>query len=151
MKSTYKRLFTFFSIVTNATVFLLFLITVLSYLFPAPPLSADLKVSWVSPNKHTVRVCQFQPSIDLSQQFNFNTKQIFLYLYAKSGDREEMVWSKIIKNGDNYKLFGIEKSTYLFSIAGKNFTEFELRGNIFPFVGLLRDVPYASFKYIEAQ
>lgn len=149
MKNTQKRLFTFFSIVTNATISLLFLITAISYLFPAPLLSADLKVSWASP-KSGLRVCQFQPSIDLSQQFKFNTKQIFLYLYAKSGDKEEMVWSKIVKNGDNYKLFGVEKSTYLFSIMGKNFTEFELRGNIFPFVGLLRDVHYASFNYIES-
>lgn len=61
-----------------------------------------------------------------------------------------MVWSKIVKNGDDYRLFGLEKSNYIFSGSQMGNCEFELRGNIFPYVGQLRDVSYGSVKYKNA-
>lgn len=96
-------------------------------------------------------MCSFYPNIDLSSQFNFNTKQIFLYLIARTGEREEMVWSKIVKNGESYKLNDLEKSNYSFSVGIDGPLLFELRGNVFPFVGQMKDIHYATVDYRRAK
>lgn len=145
MKNTANRISAFTSVLMNCTIALLFSIFLVSYLYGSPKISADLQVDWVSPNR-SFKMCRFIPNIDLTPQFYFNTKQVFLYLVTKSSNKQEMVWSKIIKNGENYKLTERLQSNYIFSETengGKY--EFELRGNIFPFVGQLKDVYYGTF------
>lgn len=151
MKNTLSRVSTFSSILFNTTLGLLFCIFLASYLNPGYPVSSNLKISWISPNPN-FKSLRFEPNIDLTPQFTFNTKQIFIYLVLRTQEdsgnlKEEMTWSKIVKNGDNYKLFEMEKSNSIFSGSLTGGYEFELRGNIFPYVGQLRDISYGSIKY----
>lgn len=148
MKNAVTRATSFCSILMNCTILLLLAIFIASYFYSIPQVTADLRVGWVSPNKN-YKVCQFFPNIDLTPQFNFNTKQVFLYLVAKTPEKQEMVWSKIVKNGEKYKFFESEKSNYIFSVGGDGHISFELRGNMFPFVGQLKDIHYGSFEYYE--
>ncbi|ELA41894.1 uncharacterized protein VICG_01078 [Vittaforma corneae ATCC 50505] len=90
MKNAITRASSFCSILMNCTVLLLFAIFITSYFYSTPQVTADLKVEWVSPNRN-YKACQFFPNIDLTPQFNFNTKQVFLYLVAKSPENKK--WS----------------------------------------------------------
>lgn len=146
MKNTISRITCFSSILMNCTILLLLSIFLVSYLFPVPSITAELKIEWVSPNR-SYKACRFSPNIDLSSQFNFNTKQIFLYLVAKTPNKQEMVWSKIIKNGEKCKFFEPLQSNSIFSTGENGLVEFELRGNMFPFVGQLKDLHYGNFEY----
>lgn len=151
MKNTLSRASTFFSILFHTTLGLLFCIFLASYLNPGYPVSSNLKISWISPNPN-FKSLRFEPNIDLTPQFTFNTKQIFLYLTLRTKQsngelKEEMVWSKVAKSGDDYRFFGTEKSNYIFSGSQTGDYEFELRGNIFPYVGQLRDISYGLVKH----
>jgi len=147
MKNAIERATSFHFILMNCTIALLLAIFAASYFYPFPPVTADLKIDWVSPNR-SFKVCRFSPGVDLTPQFSFNTKQVFLYLVAKySPTQEEMVWSKIVRNGEGYRLEGVEQSNYIFSGGSGRSITFELRGNVFPFVGKMRDVQYGSVEY----
>jgi signal peptidase complex subunit 3 len=149
MKSFYDRTCYFGSVSFNATLALLFTIFAISYLSPSPKLTAGLRIDNYK-NNMEYKVLYFYPNIDLSSQFNFNTKQIFLYLTykTKTGNKQEMVWSKIIKNGDKYSLFNKEASNYIFT-GDQHIKEciFELRGNIYPYVGQLKDISFGEVVY----
>lgn len=101
----------------------------------------------MSPDKN-FKSMYFEPNIDLTPQFTFNTKQIFLYLTIRAGEKEEMVWSKIVRNGDEYRFFSKQASNYIFSAPELRTCELELRGNVFPYVGQILDVSYGAIKYI---
>lgn len=146
MKNTKERLFYFWNALFNSTLVLLFAIFIISYWLPQPPVSANLRIISYSKNSD-LKTLTFDPSIDLAPHFNFNTKQIFLYLTCKcSSGNEEMVWTKTIKNGDNYKIFGKQWNNFRFTADGKPDCIFELRGNIYPYVGQIKDVHYGKLK-----
>ncbi|KAK6090517.1 hypothetical protein P3W45_000614 [Vairimorpha bombi] len=95
------------------------------------------------------RVISFNPKVDLISQFNFNVKQIFLYARVnyKSGS-SEMIWSKIIQRNDKKVLDEVIKSNYEIRGEVGAEVEIELRGNVFPFVGIIRDFSYGSLKCV---
>lgn len=149
MKNTMERFSTFSTALFSTTLGLFFAIFLYSYLNPRPQIHGDISIPWISDTKASYKALRFIPNIDLGSQFTLNTKQIFLYLILKDkiSNKEEMVWSKIVQNGDNYKLNDICRSNYIFTGNNRNIYEFELRGNIFPFVGQLLDVGYGILKY----
>lgn len=146
MKNALERASNFHFVLMNSTIILLLIIFTTSYFYPKTSVSADLEIGWVSPNR-SFKMCRFTPNIDLTPQFAFNTKQVFLYMIAKSSVGEEMVWSRIIKNGDLCRLEKQEQSNYVFSGGPGETILFELRGNVFPFVGKMTDVLYGSAEY----
>lgn len=147
MKNTFSRGITFFGHFLTYSFGLLAVITLVSHLFQEPHITSDLTISWISPGK-SYKSCQFFPNVDLTPQFNMNTKQVFLYLTVKTDNKEQMLWSKIVKNGSDYKFFNPEKSKYMFNIPDGN-AVFELKGNVFPFVGFMKTVKYAEIKHKE--
>ena len=143
MKTTYSRLCQYGSVMFNSTLALLFCIFALSYLCPFPQAQASIKVSRFE-RRAEFSYASFELAVNLSPQFPFNTQQIFLYITCNTPGREEMVWSKIVQKGDRYNLDGIANSTYSFKATKTGPVIFELRGNVFPYVGKMRDVSYGS-------
>lgn len=134
----------------NSTLTLLFMIFLYSYLNPRPECTANPTITWISNSTASYKSLKFIPNIDLTNQFTLNTKQIFLYMTVKdliNKGKEEMVWSSIIRNNGEYKLFNPLMSNYIFTGNFLNKYEFEIRGNIFPYVGQLFDVSYGKFQY----
>ena len=123
---------------------LLFTICLATFLTPIKDLHADLKITWLSPG-NGFKVARLIPNIDLAPQFGMNVKQIFLYVVAKPSGKQEMIWSKIVKNGSDYKFFELVQSNYLFdpNPAGRKI-EFEIRGSLFPYTGRLLDFSYGK-------
>lgn len=146
MKDTSSRLSEFGTALMNCTIALLFCIFLISYLTPFKEISSDLKVTWISPGRG-FRVARLIPNIDLEPQFTFNIKQIFLYVVAKTKGKEEMVWSKIVQNGDSYKFFDLVQTNYIFESSSDQKIEFEIRGSVFPYTGQLLDVHYGRTFY----
>lgn len=146
MKNTSARISEFGSVLMNCTIVLLFSIFLISYFTPLKDVSSNLKIVWMSPGKG-FKVARLIPNIDLTPQFVFNIKQIFLYVVAKSNGKEEMVWSKIVKNGDKCKFFDLVQTTYNFEPNSNEKIEFEIRGSIFPYTGQLLDVFYGKATY----
>lgn len=142
MKTARKRLSSLVSFIFNPTLVLLLAIFLSSFLVVKKPPAADLRVlEYKSYGRNMV--VSFEPNVDLSTQFNFNLKQVFVYLRATYPDMEngsEIVWSRIVRRGDEKRLSGVFRSNY--DIAGdlSRRAVFELRGNYFPFVGIVRDV-----------
>lgn len=145
MKNTYNRISTFLTILFNSTLVLLFAIFIISYISPPYPAHSNLKILRLDGHGDH-KVLFFEPNIDLRPQFTFNTKQIFLFLTCRSNDKEEMVWSKIVKNGEEYALFSKQINNYSFSCKPDQEYEFELSGNIFPYVGQMLRIDYGTVK-----
>lgn len=136
------RFFSVFSILFNASTILLFAVSLLSFLYDKDPHHSFLKIESLQPvtTEYRERHIILNPNTNLTDVFHLNVKQVFLYVKMINGDKKEMIWSKIIKKHDkkqildpvanNYRFFEIEKGTNL---------KFELRGCIFPHVGLTKD------------
>lgn len=146
MKNTYNRASSFVSVLFHSTTALLFAIFLIFYLSPPYQVRSNLKIMRLE-GKGEYKVLFFEPNVDLKPQFTINTKQIFIYLTCRIGDKEEMVWSKIIKNGGEYQLFSKQVSNYSFICKENVEYDFELSGNIFPYVGQMQTVNYGSVKY----
>ncbi|KAL6122246.1 hypothetical protein NUSPORA_00712 [Nucleospora cyclopteri] len=152
MKNAVNRLNTFGNHLFNFTVSLLFVIFAVTRLQKQPKISSDSRIVLFG-NTYNNCYIRFIPNIDLSSQFNINTKQIFLYCISKTGRRHEMCWSKIVKRDDPKTYFQPVRNSYPFKIEeGFNkfdtFT-FELRGHIYPYVGMMMDVSYGEFTYYK--
>lgn len=143
MKDVQSRVTNFFGVLFNMTVILLFAIFVVSYITTTPALKANMKLLRYEP-KSEYKILFFEPNIDLTPHFTFNTKQIFLYVVLASPDKSEMVWSKTVRNGERYDLFVKERSNYVFTGSNVKKALFELRGNIYPYVGQMKDIHYGN-------
>lgn len=150
MKNTFSRISSFSSVLFNCTIGLLIAMTIISHFIGTPKISSELQVTRIS-SGNSYRICEFIPNIDLKPQFNFNTKQIFLYLVLKENNRSEMIWHTIVKNGGKYNFTEKLRSASFSTTKGNDSFDFELRGSVFPFVGQLKDVSYATISYKEKQ
>lgn len=147
MKNTYNRISYFSTILFNSTMVLLFVIFAISFVSKPGLARANIKVLKLE-GRGEYKSLKFEPNVDLSSQFTFNTKQIFLYLTCKVGENEQMAWSKIVSNGSNYGLFESQNSNYSFTVQpGADSVVFELRGNVFPYVGQMKDVSFGTLVY----
>lgn len=132
----------------NPTLILLSSIFILSLLFDKTNLKTNIKVHSVETSGRR-RILTFNPNIDLSPQFNFNVKQVFFYLRAvyPTGS-SEILWSEIVKRSDNKKYIKFVKSNYeIRGQVGVNVT-LELRGCIFPFVGIIKDKMFGKRQFV---
>ncbi|KAI5148927.1 signal peptidase complex subunit 3 [Enteropsectra breve] len=143
MQSTWKRASVFASKLMNGFMALGFAIFLVSYLSGGSNVSANLKILRFE-SKYGTSILSFQPNVDLTPEFKFNTKQIFLYLTYRNENEEKMVWSKTVKKGDNYRLFQKEISNTATNIKPGLHPVLELRGNIYPMIGQMRDVGYGK-------
>lgn len=142
-----ERIYVFSGLAFNMTLILLLAIFIASEIQAKHNSSANLRIKAVNRIGLYKRV-HFYPGIDLSSQFNWHTRMIFVYLTCRSGtNTEEMVWSKIVKNGDHYDLNGLERSNYFFNCDGGRQVVFELRANVFPYVGKLKDISLGEQKW----
>ncbi|EPR78783.1 Signal peptidase protein [Spraguea lophii 42_110] len=138
MNTFSKRISHILNYTFYATIVLLILIYMSSLWYKRSTPTSNLTIKELS--ALTFPKLVFNPDIDLSNQFNFNTKQIFVYLkmiYGPSNKYSEMVWSKIIKADDNKLLKNDIYNNYKFSKEVRYFQNvtFELRGSILEYVG----------------
>lgn len=148
MHKSFKRMSFIGSSIFNPTLVLLFSIFACSLLFVKPLPQAKIQVQSLDVSGYR-RVLTFNPRVDLGDQFNFNVKQIFVYLRVvyPSGS-SEILWSRIVQRGAKYNLNETVRSNYeIKGEVGKNVV-LELRGNYFPFVGVIRDFTFGSTKFI---
>ena len=130
--------------------FYLCVIILLDFLHKQPKIVSESKIIEF---EHKTNECylKFIPNIDLTSIFRYNTKQVFLYCISKNGKRHEMCWSETVKINDTKIFYHAVINNYSFNISeGSNeFTEykFELRGNIFPWIGRIVDVKLGTFSY----
>lgn len=135
----------FYAVITYSfypTVFLLFCIGYFSEYIKNPKINVNLKIYNYKPFDRTPAFVTFSPNIDLNSEFSINTRQIFLYLNAKYGDHDEIVWSKIVQKKDE-KVFN-KKFVNNYDFYGGMDVRFELRGCLFPYVGVVKEVLYDS-------
>lgn len=142
MHSNMNRMLTICSIMFNAIVGLLFAVSLLTFVYEKKDFTNDLKIISVQPSstEFSERNIKFNPNIDLTDIFHLNVKQVFLYLKISHSNKREMIWSKIIQKNDPKKLDSIIKNNYrFFNIENGSDVKFELRGCIFPHVGITQD------------
>lgn len=146
MKTAGKRLSALVSFTFTPTVTLLLAVFLFSFLVLKAPSAADLRIREFKAYGKT-QVVLFEPRIDLSDQFHFNLKQVFVYVravYGERPDKSEIIWSRIIERSSAKKLSGMFRSTY--DVVGDLMDRptFELRGCYFPRVGWVRDVLFCK-------
>lgn len=151
MKRFPQRLMTFLSLTFQACSTLAFVIFMYTELFVKNP-KLDCKPT-VDLFGTTMNKCymRFTPNVDLTKLFHFNTKQVFLYATMTTGEQHEMCWSRIVQANDPKEFFKIVNNNYPFGIKeGMNSFDkikFELRANLFPYVGKMKDVLLSEFYY----
>ncbi|KAF9763667.1 Signal peptidase complex subunit 3 [Nosema granulosis] len=148
MHKASRRISFISSALMNPTLILLFSIFACSLLFVKPLPKANIQIKSLDASSYR-RILTFNPNVDLSDQFNFNVKQIFVYLRVIYPTKSsEILWSKIVQRGDVYKLVENVRSNYeIKGEVGRNVV-LELRGNYFPFVGIIRDFSFGETNFI---
>lgn len=132
----------------NPTLILLASIFILSLLYDKKELTTDIKVHSVETSGRR-RILRFSPNIDLTPQFNFNVKQIFFYLrVVYPTGSSEILWSEIVKRSDSKVFTKLVHSNYeIRGEVGVN-AVLELRGCVFPFVGMIKDKLYGKRNFV---
>ncbi|KAI0684812.1 signal peptidase subunit [Cytidiella melzeri] len=156
MHTTYARINNVIASLSSCMMVLLAAIALSSVLFTADP-KGELDVSpmqifsgntrrYVS-KKQDVAFLNFNVTADLTPLFNWNTKQLFLYVQAEyvnaQGVKNEVVvWDKIVRTKEEANLALSGRNKYLFRNLGTSFknvepAHFSLKYNAMPYVGLL--------------
>ncbi|KAI0338251.1 signal peptidase subunit [Trametopsis cervina] len=156
MHTTYARINNVTAFLSSCMMGLLVAIALSTFAFTADP-KGQLDVSSMqiysgntrryTNKKQDVAFLHFNATADLTPLFNWNTKQLFLYLQAEytnaQGVKNEVViWDKIIRSKDEANLALTGRNKYLFRNLGSSFrnvqpAHFSLKYNIMPYVGLL--------------
>ncbi|ELQ75389.1 Signal peptidase complex subunit [Trachipleistophora hominis] len=142
MHSVSSRIVALSSILFNATTILLFCICIFTYIADKRRAPCNLQIVSIQPvTTHNVgKNVVFNPQIDLREYFHLNVKQIFVYLRMHNKNNSEMVWSEIVKKNDSKRFYERLVNTYrFFDIADGAKIRFELRGCVFPYVGIVQD------------
>jgi len=89
----------------------------------------------------------FNVTADLSPLFNWNTKQLFVYLEAeytnKQGVRSDVViWDRIIRRKEDANVVVSGRNKYIFREVSTSFKDvspahYSLKYNVMPYVGML--------------
>lgn len=143
MHSISKRISTLLSYTFTFTTTLLISIFIMSYTSRREVPECHFAVGSFSLRDERSRYISFSPQIDLSREFHPNVKQIFLYLRIIYGENSDMVWSNIVKRGDNKVLHDSYFNNYKIPLIAARKVMLELRGCIFPYVGQTSDVLYS--------
>ncbi|KAF8807003.1 signal peptidase 22 kDa subunit [Phlegmacium glaucopus] len=135
---------------------LLAAIALTTFMFNANP-QGDLTISSikvVSSNarryhnrKQDLTLVNFNLTADLTPLFNWNTKQLFLYLEAeydnaKGVKNEVVIWDRIVQRKEDAFIKVVGKSKYMLRDLSSTFKNvspayYSLKYNIMPYVGVL--------------
>ncbi|KAK7677514.1 hypothetical protein QCA50_019520 [Cerrena zonata] len=156
MHSIYARINNISALLSTSLMCLLGAIAVSSYFFTADP-KGLLDVSsiqvfpgnarrYVNKNQDFAFV-NFNVSADLTPLFNWNTKQLFLYLSAEytnpQGIRNDVViWDKIVRRKEDANIDIAGRNKYVFREPSSSFknippAHYTLKYNVMPYVGVL--------------
>ena len=150
MKNISIRLYTFSNYLMYAVPLLAGAIWLYSLLLPERTVSANPTIQLFG-HIHDNCYIKFTPNIDLTNYFNLNTKQIFLYAICTTGTQHEMIWSTIVQYFDKKQFIQPVIGNYKFKIIDGvntfNKITFKLRGSILPHVGKTSDILFSIFEY----
>ncbi|XP_067899994.1 signal peptidase complex subunit 3-like [Heterodontus francisci] len=162
LMSRFNSLFAFTLMVMAALTFLVFLSTV----FQQARVPVSIRVSGVSLKKYEdytgnydLGSVNFSVYVDLGPVFNWNVKQLFLYLAAEYTTENNtlnqvVLWDKILQRGENPRLNLHDMSPkYLFlddgnGLKGNKNVSLSLSWNIVPNAGILHLMPASHQKVI---
>ncbi|KIP01620.1 hypothetical protein PHLGIDRAFT_112898 [Phlebiopsis gigantea 11061_1 CR5-6] len=156
MHTTYARINNASAFLSSCAMALLAMIAVSSLLFTADP-KGTLAIDNVQiyPGKgrryvnknHDFAFVHFNVTADLTPLFNWNTKQLFLYLQAEYEDakgtkNEVVIWDRIVRTKDAANLAVQGRNKYAFRNVASTFknvgpANYSLRYSVMPYVGLL--------------
>ncbi|KAH9949055.1 signal peptidase subunit [Amylocystis lapponica] len=154
MHTNYARISNISATLSSCMMALLAAIALSSFLFTADP-KGDLHVASVQvvpgnarryANKHQeFAFVNFNVTADLSPLFNWNTKQVFLYLGAEYTNKqgvvnEVVIWDKIVRNKEDARLDVSGRNKYVFRELSTSFNppaNYTLKYNVMPYVGVL--------------
>ncbi|XP_060692606.1 signal peptidase complex subunit 3-like [Hemiscyllium ocellatum] len=159
--SRFNSLLAFTVTVLAALTFLVFLST----MFQQPRVPVSIRVSGISlkiyedyTGNHDLGSINFSIFVDLAPVFNWNVKQLFLYLTAeyataKNKLNQVILWDKILQRGENTRLNLQNMSPkYLLLDDGNgligNNVSLSLSWNIVPNAGILYLIPASGHKVI---
>jgi len=135
---------------------LLAAIALSTFVFTADP-KGDLAIASVKvypakarryPNKQQeFAFVNFNVTADLTPLFNWNTKQLFLYLEAeytnaKGVKNDVVVWDRIVRRKEDAIINVVGKNKYMFRELSSTFKQvppahYSLKYNVMPYVGVL--------------
>ncbi|XP_078086872.1 signal peptidase complex subunit 3-like isoform X1 [Mustelus asterias] len=162
LTARFNSLFVFTLMVMAALTFLVFLSTV----FQQPRVPVNIRVGSISlkqyedyTGKYDLGSVHFSIYVDLGPVFNWNVKQLFLYLAAeyateKNTLNQVVLWDKILQRGENPRLNLPNVSPkYLFlddgnGLKGNQNVSLSLSWNIVPNAGILYLIPASGQKVI---
>ncbi|KAF9011112.1 signal peptidase 22kDa subunit [Cyathus striatus] len=156
MHSIISRLNNGSALLSSCMMTLLALIALSSFVFTADP-KGDLSINSVKVypanarryphKKQDMAFVNFNISADLTPLFNWNTKQLFLYLQAeypnpKGGSNEVVIWDRIVRRKEDANIQVVAKNKYMFREISHKFKNippayYSLKYNIMPYVGVL--------------
>ncbi|TFK27189.1 signal peptidase 22 kDa subunit [Coprinopsis marcescibilis] len=174
MHSIFARINNTSALLSSCLMALLAAIAVSTFVFTAQP-SGNVNIASVqvqsgqtrryATKRQDLAYVDFNITADFTPLFNWNTKQVFLYLQAEFDDRkgvknEVVVWDRIVRSKDQAKISVIGKNKYNLrelSASFKNISpaSYSLKYNIMPYVGVLtygeaarttEDVPFPPRK-----
>ncbi|RDX55219.1 signal peptidase subunit [Polyporus arcularius HHB13444] len=156
MHTLYSRVNNVSAMVSTCLMVLLGAISLSSLLFTADP-KGTLSISSIqvfpgnarrySNKNQDFTFVNFNLTADLTPLFNWNTKQLFLYVSAeyenKQGVRNEVViWDRIVRRKEDAGLSVAGRNKYVFRDVSASFKDappahYTLKYNIMPYVGVL--------------
>ncbi|KAI0058116.1 signal peptidase subunit [Artomyces pyxidatus] len=156
MHSVYARINNVSATLSTSLMILLAAIACSSFLFTANP-TGSVNISSVKvfsaearryPNRQQeFAFVDFNITADLSPLFNWNTKQLFVYLEAQYTNtqgvqNEVVIWDRIVVRKEDALLNYAGKNKYPFRELSKKFknippANYTLKYNLMPYVGLL--------------
>ncbi|KAF7979833.1 hypothetical protein HWV62_40567 [Athelia sp. TMB] len=135
---------------------LLAAIALSTFLFTADPKGdlaiTDVKLATGRDRRYTYKSQEyasvtFNVSADLTPLFNWNTKQLFLYLEAeyenaKGGKNDVVIWDRIVRRKEDAHINVVGRNKYAFKDIANSFKKvpaahYALKYNVMPYVGAL--------------
>jgi len=156
MHSVYSRISNISGFMSSCLMALVAAVALSSFVFPADP-KGDLLVSSVKvfighdrryPHKtQQYAFVNFNISADLTPLFNWNTKQLFLYLEAeyenaRGVNNDVVIWDRIVRRKEDARVNVAGRNKYAFRELSTTFgnvssAHYSLKYNIMPYVGAL--------------
>ncbi|KAI0929776.1 hypothetical protein AcW1_008630 [Taiwanofungus camphoratus] len=156
MHTIYARINNVSAFLSSCLMVLLAAIALSSFIFTADP-KGELTVASVQVVPGNARryankqqefaFINFNITTDLSSLFNWNTKQLFLYLSAEYTNKqgvvnEVVIWDRIVRQREDAHLAVVGRNKYVFRELSASFrnippANYTLKYNIMPHVGVL--------------
>ncbi|EJD00644.1 signal peptidase [Fomitiporia mediterranea MF3/22] len=156
MHSIYQRFSNISALLSTCMLALFGAISISSLLFTADP-KGTLSISSINVHpgrnnhfhqrNHEFSFVRFNVSADLTPLFNWNTKQLFLYIGAEftSADgtqNEVVIWDRIVRRKEDAVINVSSKSKYVLRDMARTFEKvspanYTLKYNVMPYIGLL--------------